>query len=158
MIYQNDPYVKTHCPELWHYGCAFLSVAYYREKYESIPWKAADLVEVWNRAKACGVISGDLNGDGDTDDGGECEIQNWTELCTILGVHLRNIPGHFAPRDPITRGYYSICAWYNPTTKFTHFVVGTKKPVEFDPIMGGSRTVREGYPDPRGLRVFEPTT
>jgi len=158
VIHQNDPRIQKLCPELWHYGCAFLSLAYYREKYENNPWHVNELVDAWNQARALGVISGDLNGDGDTDDGGECEIQNWTNLCNILGVHLRNIPGHFAPHDPITKGYYSICAWYNPNTKFTHFVVGIRKPVEFDPIAGGSRTVREGYPDQRGLRVFERIT
>lgn len=158
MIYQNDPIIVKLCPEMAHYGCAFLSLAWYREHYLHLPWNASDLINSWWKARDKGIISGDLNGDGDTDDGGECEIQDWTELCNILGVRMQNIPGHFSPCDPIARGNYSICAWYNPNTKFTHFVVGTKKPVEFDPISGGSRTVREGYPDPRGLRIFKRVT
>ena len=154
MVYQNDPIIVRNCPEMWHYGCAYLSLAWYREKYDRKPWEAEELIKIWELARKKGIISGDLNKDGDIDDSGEGEIQDWTQLCSLLGIHLKNIPGHFAPDDPIVKGYYSICAWYNPITKFTHFVVGTKRPVEFDPISGGSRTVRNGYPKQDGLRVF----
>ena len=155
MIYQNDPRIQKACPELWHYGCGMMSLAFYREKYEGHLWKAQELIDAWNMARKLNIISGDLNGDGDTDDGGECEIQDWTRLCKVLGVSLRNIPGHYSPNNPIIQGHFTICSWYNPNTKFTHFVVGSKRPVEFDPIAGGSRTVREGYPAIRGIRVFE---
>lgn len=155
MIYQTDPRIQKARPYLAKYGCAFLSLAYYREKYEGIPWHVDGLIEAWDEAMRSGVISGDLNNDGDYDDGGECEIQNWTRLCNVLGVRLRNIEGHFSIDDPLITGYYAICAWYNPITKFTHFVVGTKRPVEFDPIAGGSRTVREGAPKKNGLRIFQ---
>ena len=155
MIYQNDPIIIKKCPELHHYGCAFMSLAYYREHYLGYSWKADELIQLWNKARALNIISGDLNGDGDTDDGGECEIQDWTSLCNILELGLHNIPGHFSPKDPIIKGYYTICAWYNTITSFTHFVVGSTKPVEYDPIRGGSRTVREGHPKITGARVFE---
>jgi len=155
MIYQNDPRIKKERPYLAKYGCAVTALAYYRERYEGIPWHVDGLILAWDSALKSGIISGDLNSDGDYDDGGECEIKNWTALCNILGVHLRNVEGHFAPDDPMVKGNYTICAWFNPRTSFTHFVVGTHRPVEFDPIAGGSVTVREGFPLRNGLRVFQ---
>lgn len=154
MLYQNDPRLVAQRPYLAKYGCAFMALAFYRERYEARPWKIADIVSAWDEALNTGVISGDLNLDGDLDDGGECEIQDWTGLCCILGLPLVNIDGHFDPFDPIISPFYSICAWYNPKTRFTHFVVGHERPVEYDPIAGGSRTVREGHPAHDGLRAF----
>jgi hypothetical protein len=154
MIYQNDPSIQRFCPELWHYGCAMLSLAYYREKYMNKPWLTRELMDIWNIAILKGIITGDLNLDGDMDDAGECEIADWNGLCRLLELNLESIPGHFSPVALPNPHCYSICAWYNPNTKFTHFAVGTSKPVEFDPIMGGSRTVREGAPKEDGLRIF----
>ena len=155
MIYQNDPRVVAARPYLAKYGCGFLSLAYYRERYEARPWKLADLYAAWDEALDTGTISGDLNLDGDLDDGGECEIQDWTALCRILRLPLVCIDGHFDPFDPLIKPFYSVCAWYNPRTRYTHFVVGTSRPVNFDPIAGGSITVREGAPKNDGLRVFQ---
>jgi len=160
MIYQNDPRIKKARPYMAKYACGFMALAYYREKYQGSPWSLGELIDAWDIARPLdpslpGIISGDLNLDGDLDDGGECDIQNWGSLCNILGLRIRAIVGHFSPDDPMVKGNYTICAWFNPQTDFTHFVVGTHKPVEFDPIAGGSRTVREGSPLWDGLRVFK---
>lgn len=155
MIYQNDPRIVTERPYLAKYGCAFISLAYFRDRFLGQPWKLEALISAWDRALKAGVISGDLNLDGDLDDGGECEILDWTQLCKILGLPLINVTGHFDPFDPMIKPFFSVCAWFNPKTQFTHFVVGTSRPVEFDPIAGGSRTVREGAPKNNGLRIFE---
>jgi hypothetical protein len=154
VIHQNDPAIQRFCPELWHYGCAMLSLAYYKEKYLNIPWTARKLMDIWCSARAVNIITGDLNSDGDMEDAGECEIRDWNGLCGLMGLDLEYVPGHFSPVKVLDSRCYSVCAWYNPNTKFTHFVVGTHKPVEFDPIGGGSRTVREGAPKQDGLRIF----
>jgi hypothetical protein len=154
MVYQTDPYIRKNCLELYKYGCAVLSTAYYGEKYQKIIWTPQKLIDVWLAARAVRIITGDLNMDGDTDDIGECEIVDWKGLCGLLKLNLEPIPGHFSPKVANQADYYSICAWFNPNTKFTHFVVGTEKPVEFDPIMGGSKTVKEGAPKQDGLRIF----
>ena len=152
MIYQTDRRLN---PEIRKYGCAFMSLAYYRDRYIGVPWHASQLNMAWETAKDNGVISGDLNLDGDTDDEGECEIVSWTRLCHVLGLPLRNVEGHHPIDSPLAEGCYTVCAWYNPRTRFTHFVVGTERPVQFDPIGGGSVTVREGAPKADGLRIFQ---
>ena len=153
MLYQTD---KDLLPVINHYGCAAMSLAYFREKYQGEPWTAQAINSIWNIAVENKIITGDLNGDGDFDEGGEAEIQDWQKLANLMGCHLRYIPGHFPIDSPLAKGAFSICAWYNPNTKFTHFVVGTSKPVEYDPIRGGSKTVRDGYPKIKdGLRIFQ---
>lgn len=159
MVAQNDPRLKK---EIQKYGCYFLSLAYYREKYQGKPWSVDELNKAWDTAKAMGHISGDLNKDGDTDDAGELEILNASGLCILLGIALKvkhrmgddwKLTTHFPVDAPEANGCFVVTAWYNPDTKFTHFVVGSRKPVEFDPIAGGSRTVRDGYP--KSIRIYE---
>jgi hypothetical protein len=152
MLFQNDPRLNK---EINHVGCAYISLAFFREHFQGEPWTASALNQIWDEAKKQGIISGDLNKDGDTDDAGQLEVQDWQRLANLLGCKLRYIPGHYPIDSPQAIGCYTICAWYNPNTKFTHFVVGTKRPVIFDPIAGGSRTVREGAPKSDGLRIFQ---
>lgn len=159
MIYQTD---KALSREIQKYGCAFCSLAYYREKQGGPSWTARDLNAIWGLAKDQGIISGDLNGDGDTDDPGELEILNWNSLARLMGLPLRiltrpdsvgGITTHFPVGHPLAVGKFVIAQWFNPDTNFRHFVIGTSRPVEYDPIMGGSVTVREGYAET--IRIFE---
>jgi len=143
MIYQTDPAMPKAAQK---YGCAFVSLAFYRERYLHRPWKADELSAAWTGAIAGGIISGDLNGDGDMDDPGEATIQDWNKLAEYLNLPVQYL-GKFPLSHPLNRAlHFAITAWLNPRTKFTHFVVGDQKPVEFDPIAGGSVTVREGAP------------
>lgn len=151
MIFQIDPRLD---PEIQKYGCYFLSIAWFRERYQKIPWTVEALNQGWYDALRAGYITGDLNHDGDFDEKGQLEIANPTALCGLLGCGLRFIDGHFSSDHPVSAGQYGIYAWFNPRTKFTHFVVGNKRPVEFDPIPN-SVTVREGSPKSDGLRLFE---
>lgn len=142
MIYQTD---KRLDDNLEHIGCAFDCVAYAREKYTTKRWTAEEFQAAWNGAIAAKIISGDSSGDGDLFDPGEGMIQDWGQLARFLGAPLqfiKRVDGPYIPDD----NEFVITAWYNPRTKFTHFVVGMTKPVEWDPIEGGSVTVREGYP------------
>lgn len=48
---------------------------------------------------------------------------------------------------------FEIQRWYNPRTDFHHFVAGADNRVIYDPIEGGSVTVREGKMDSK--RIFQ---
>jgi hypothetical protein len=143
MIYQDDPRLNS---EINHYGCYFMALAFYREHVLGEAWKPADLQAVWDKAKAEGVITGDLNGDGDEDDPGELEIVKPDRLCELLGLPLKYRDGHFPADQFAPDGGWTITAWHRNGASFNHFVVGNHRPVLFDPIAGGSKTVREGYP------------
>lgn len=150
MIYQTDRRLDANMNAI---ACAFDCVAYFRERYQHRPWSAYALQSAWNGAVGSGIISPDKNNDGDLLDQGEGEIQDWQMLAEFLGCKLQFL-GKFAPDAPERDGNFVIARWYNPRTKFRHFVVGDLKPVEWDPIQGGSVTVREGYVD--SLRIFRP--
>lgn len=141
MIFQTDKRMPI---EHQHVGCAFNSVAFARELYLNKPWSADELAAAWNGAITVGFVSGDLNKSGILGDSpDELCIQNWQQIAEYLGAPLKYF-GEFKPGSPERVGRYLLARWYNPTTKFNHFVVGDDKPVVWDPIEGGSRTVREG--------------
>jgi len=142
MIYQTNSKLDNN---LEHIGCAFDCVAYAREKFKGIPWTAEELQAAWIGAISAKIISGDSNGDGDLFDSGEGLIQDWGALARFLGAPIHFVKRVDGPYDPGVNEFV-ISAWYNPRTKFTHFVVGMEKPVEWDPIEGGSVTVRGGSP------------
>ena len=150
MIYQTDRRLDRN---LNHIGCLFVSLAYYRPYRMGQDWTASELQEAWLEAIRLKAISPDLNGDGDLLDDGEGIVKDHNLLCKVLGLPLRYVDGHHPLDTPIPPGAYVITEWYNPATEFRHFVVGSKRPVQFDPIGGGSRTVREGYPV--SLRIYE---
>ncbi len=156
MIYQTDKRLPA---ALQKYGCAFVSLASYRESEMGKPWTVEALGAAWEGAIASGLITGDLNGDKDFDDPGEATIQDWGGLAQYLGLRLQYL-GKFHPGAREAVGAFVVSAWYNPKTVFTHFAVGDSRPVIFDPIEGGSITCRDGYLKPGGpdsvgsLRVF----
>lgn len=127
------------------YGCAFTAMAYYRERYMGKPWALDELAMAWNTAVALGVVSGDLNGDGDYDDPGEATIQDWQRLSHHLGLPLKFL-GKYPLGHQVTAwaDTFVLTAWTNPKNGFVHWVVGDKRPVEFDPIFPASITVRDG--------------
>lgn len=136
-----------------HIACAFDSLAYFREKYQHRPWSAEELQAAWDGAVKTGILTGDANKDGDLLDAGEGEIKDWQALADYLGVKVQYL-GKFAPNADQRLGNFVIACWFNPRTNFRHFVVGDLKPVEWDPIAGGSVTVREGKVE--SLRIFKP--
>ena len=143
MIYQTDPRLGRYYNK---YGCLFTSIAYAREYLGGPDWTPNELRAKWEYCIARGFISGDMNKDGDMDDDDELVIQDHNNVCSILGVPLSYIPGHHNPNVVIEKDMYAIGAFRNPRTNFVHFaVIDRNKKVIFDPIEGGSRTVREGY-------------
>jgi len=150
MIYQTDAPMGKYFNK---YGCLFSSIAFARPFLGGPDWTHADLRDKWDTAIIKGILSGDLNLDGDMDDAGELEIQDHDAVCVLLECPLSYIPGHHNPATPITADLYAVGAFFNPRTKFTHFAVVDKNlKVVYDPIKGGSVTCREGYV--KSLRLY----
>ncbi len=150
MIYQTDRRLDANMHAI---ACAFDSLAYFRERYQSRPWTAEELQAAWDGAIKTGIITPDANRDGDLLDKGEGEITNWQTLADYLGCAVQFV-GFFPPGAPERLGNFVIARWFNARTNFRHFVAGDLRPVEWDPIQGGSVTVREGVVD--SLRIFKP--
>lgn len=150
MIYQNSPGID---PEPAKVGCAFFCLVYFRAKYQKQPMTVSQINSAWKEARALSIINSP------THKTAPLEINDWQRLANLLGVKLllrEYKPGnsHWPVDTPISAGEFGFYAWYNPRTKFTHFVVGKDRPVEYDPIAGGSITVREGAPKADGLRLW----
>jgi hypothetical protein len=127
------------------YGCFFMCMTYWITlKMTGTELDYDFLNRLWMDAIKKGIISGDVNKDGDMDDGNELLILDKDRLLTLAGINLRYI-GSCKPEDVDSKtGLYFIGEFYNPRTKFTHFAGLDKnlKP-EYDPIVN-SMTVREG--------------
>jgi hypothetical protein len=168
MFSQNDN-VFSAVPDLQHYACRFFSLARAREIITGKPWAADELIKAWKGARTEGIISGDLNGDGDYDDAGEDEILDDAALIQYLRLPLRTISvmalglstmidskgvtrtaPQAAPLD-LTR-YWVLERW---VWKIGHFIQGDgtgKSAAIYDPIRGGSLTRANGKIE--SLRVY----
>ena len=160
MIYQTDTLLATW---IQHYGCTADALASYREFKMAKPWRVHEFASSLHLAVDKGIISGDMNGDDNMDGLQEAMIQDFQKLADHFGLPLKYL-GKFDQTafDGFNDDkHWVLCAWYNPHTKFIHWVIGNKKPVFWDSIKGGSMTVNDGAPHPLqkdgsgGLRVFE---
>jgi hypothetical protein len=134
------------------YGCFFMCMAYWLSLKKGHEVEYDYLSVIWQNAIAKGIISGDVNKDGDMDDGNELLILDKDKLLRLAGIDMRYI-GSFAP-NAVTKqdGVYFIGEMYNERTKFTHFVgLDRNLKVEYDPIEN-SITAREGVL--KSVRVF----
>lgn len=154
IYYQTSPGLD---PEIQKVGCAYMAgPVYFRAALQKEPMTKEAINDTWREARRLGIINPP---DHPT---APLEISNWQALCNLAGARLRvleYVPGntHWPISTPVTAGHFAVYAWYNPRTRFTHFVVGRERPVEYDPIQGGSITVREGAPKLDGLRLFQVT-
>jgi hypothetical protein len=130
-VFENDGKLDADAAQV---GCYCLSIAHYHPDITDDEFDAA-----WESAKAKGIIDG-------TD-----TLIDPQGFVNILGYMLKFRDGHFAAETPFDPpNMHIVGEWHNDATGFTHFVVmdglGTDKThVIYDPIDGGSRTVREGY-------------
>lgn len=98
---------------------------------------------MWLEAVQKGIITSDLNGDGDYDDNGEAEIQNHTALAKMFGLGVRYDGKHHDPTELIPSKVKFIFGRFK--WKYGHFVVLNKnKEVTFDSL-GKSLTVQNGF-------------
>lgn len=138
-IYETDSDLDADAQK---FACYCLSIAHF---HPDIDDDTFDLV--WRDAKSKGIIDGND------------VLQDPQGFVNLLGYMLKFRPGHWPLSivvDPDKT--YIIAEWHNDITGFTHFVVHaegviTREGVTYDPIEGGSRTVREGVPV--SLRLFD---
>jgi len=127
------------------YGCFFMCMTYWLTLKTTGKELDYDFLNrLWMEAIKKGIISGDVNKDGDMDDGNELLILDKDRLLALSGLNLKYV-GSFQP-NAVTKeqGVYFIGEFYNARTKFTHFagLDDNLKP-EYDPIEN-SMTIREG--------------
>jgi hypothetical protein len=166
MIYQNTEKIDADAQK---YSCLFNVIARAREVLCGRPWEIDEYNEYWRGAKAAGIISGDLNMDGDFDDRGEDEILDYQRIFDFLEVPLLSVSPKKTGLATMTdrNGVVRVAPQKHPLDikKFWvaehwvwmqgHFVQGRgtgKEPAIWDPIAGGSNTRRRGYLE--SLRVF----
>lgn len=146
-----------------HYACLADCIAAYREFRMSKPWRVHEFGAAMHTAVDKGHISGDLNGDGNMDGVNEALLVNPQGFVDLLGLPLKYL-GKFDQKDYdkfAGNRYWVVTSWRNPKTGFVHWVIGNKKPVQWDSIQGGSLTVANGAPYPLqadktgGIMVFE---
>lgn len=165
MFYQNG---KNAPRSMAKYGCLFCSLLYSKIEILGIDVSQEEANVAWLRAIEEGAITGDLNLDGDLDDQGQAEIRydRFDKLAKMFHLPLKFISAHaykyFVNRDgwaiPIHGGIkdpniYVIECW---KWKGAHFVRNRgdgRRPVIYDPILGGSKTVQNGVCV--SLRLFE---
>jgi hypothetical protein len=130
MVYQNDPDFD-HNINAW--GCYFFSLLWQLDKHFELG--IMDPMSI-RSIYASEQLDGDI--------GNECFLTDPQGICTAV------IPGRvqFLGRQGFLYIHgpdeFEIQCWYNPNTNFHHFVAGDGATVLYDPIQGGSRTVREG--------------
>ena len=127
-----------------NYGCYFLCFA----QASPIIFKGEEGIQrlngIWAKATEDGLISGDINHDGDVDDDGEAEIQKATELARkYFNLNIKYDGIHHDGKELIPANVKLIIGqfWW----KGGHFtIINRLKKVTFDSY-GESNTVKNGY-------------
>lgn len=125
------------------YGCLFLCFAH----ASPIVFEGAEGIRtlniIWQKAEFEGIISGDLNKDGDYDDAGEAEVQTHDKLAQLFDLPVRYDGKHHSPTEKIPDNVKIIFGCF--FLKGTHFVILDRNlEVTFDSY-GKSNTVRNGW-------------
>ena len=131
MIYQTDPEFP---PDIQHFGCYFLSLCFHLDRIFSLG--------IMTHEKVIGIYNAE---ESDSDLGNESFIQNPQGLVDHISNSRVHYSGFALAGYDCKPGEFEIQCWYNPITDFHHFVAALNGSVIYDPIEGGSRTVREGH-------------
>ena len=125
------------------YGCYFLTLAQASPVVYQGDEGCQRLNGIWAKATDLGIISGDINHDGDLDDDGEAEIQDATAVAKMLGLKARYDGKHHDAKEPIPSNVLVVIGQY--WWRSGHFVLlnKSKKPI-FDSY-GKSQAVKNGY-------------
>jgi hypothetical protein len=81
----------------------------------------------------------------DLDMGNEAYMQNPQGIANFLADGKVKYIGFRDSEYSCEGNEFAIQCWHNTVTDFHHFVAEVDGKVGYDPIEGGSRTVREGY-------------
>lgn len=129
--------------DIQKYGCLFLCFAQASPMIFSGDIGILTLNELWKKCIREGIISGDLNGDGDCDDAGEAEVKNHNALAQTFALSVHYDGKWHDPSEKIPNNVNVIFGCY--FWKGTHFVVLNRDlTLAFDPF-GKSNTVKNGY-------------
>lgn len=139
-IKQSD---KELIPVIQKYGCLFLCFAESSHiEFSGLQGRLA-LNYLWNSAVEKGIISGDLNKDGDFDDAGEAEVLDHNALAKLFDLKIRYDGKHHNPEEDIPKEVKIVFGQFY--FKGSHFVIVNKnRKVIFDSL-GKSNTVKNGY-------------
>jgi hypothetical protein len=139
-IYQTDAEFP---PDIRSYGCYFLSLLFQLDRLFSLGIMDHKIIQAIYEAESK-----------DFDLGPECYISNPKGLANHVARGKTDFLGRFDRFYVCRENEFEVCRWFNPNTDFGHFVAGDGKGnVIYDPIEGGSRTVREGYLESK--RIFQ---
>lgn len=154
MIPQNHPLLAAWFAKL---GCAIDCVAFFREARMGQPWRVHELGAAVHLLVDRGIVTGDLNGDGDMDDANEGMIQDWQKLADGLGLPLQYL-GKFSFKDELR--FRGSDFWVLKAYKWNIIHWTVLEPF-YDPIHPRSLTVQNGHPydldanGSGGLRVYK---
>lgn len=156
----NRQFTPKFGPVINKFGCNFLSILKMCEIWRGKEILDDEVLTIYKAALSTGIVTKEVfDKEGHALDG--CLVKDATALITLTGAKGKLIPHPSGAKtwplkDPLT-GNTFIQEWYNPDTKFTHFVLGSsgKKlppeiighggiPVEWDPLRV-SVTVKNGY-------------
>ena len=126
IIYQKDPVLN---PVIQKYGCLFLSILYHAPKTIT----EADANVIWDLCVQRGIITGDLNADGDFDDIGEAVLKSHQKLLDILEIPARYDNKHHTAEEEIPDGVLFAIGGFK--YNILHFVnIDKDKRVVNDPL------------------------
>jgi hypothetical protein len=145
VIYQKDTALK---PEIQKYGCLFLSLVYHSPL--DIGARRANVL--WGECVKRGIITGDLNDDGDVDDPDESVLRDHQGLLDLLAIPCAYDGIHHRPEEDVPAGAIAVGGF---RWKFLHFVcIDQGKRVVYDPLKnslsvanGKLDTMRFYFPD-----------
>lgn len=139
-IKQTDPRLLK---VIQKYGCLFLCFAQASPIVFEGEAGTRALNNLWLKAENEGIISRDLNKDGDYDDIGEAEVQKHDKLARLFNLPVRYDGKHHSPTEKIPDNVKIIFGCF--FLKGTHFVVLNRNlEVTSDPY-GESNTVKNGW-------------
>ncbi len=137
MIYQTDdafPY------DIRHFGCYFLSLLFQLESRLGIALMShAKVMAIYDQALSSHEIEA------------ECYLQDPQRLVDFVAPKKIKFLGKMDKDYAAKDGEFEIQCWYNPAKNFHHFVAGRDGKVTYDPIEGGSLTVRRGNMDSKRI-------
>ena len=132
MTYQTRPCFPY---DVQHYGCYLFSICFLLDRSYGLGiFDDSSMLQIYFREEQ------------DRDLGPESFVSSPQHLADhVAGVGKVVFEDQHYPADHQADATdLEIQCWYNPATDFRHFVAAENGKVIYDPIEGGSRTVREG--------------
>lgn len=143
MIYQSDPFFQKNYPDIWHYGCYFMSICFLCDTNFNLGIMDHDhIAAVYKREE----MKGDLGSEAFVEDPQRIVNHIVPNKVKFLGV----VNAFYETRDKERE----ILCWHKDGTDFNHFTYGSKGIVVYDPWSAeGSDSVKNG--SLIGKRVFQ---